>query len=800
MCKKANLRIINRFRCQQGLIKSGKTCILPKSTDMKRITGYCLVFILTFFSLTSYAGKPTLYLATDKEQYGPAEFIQYQLFLLQSPDNNKTVYVELLDCKGNLLEKKMLPLNAGICWGNIELPQTPAIPFYVLYCYVINKDTVETDCSKKIIISTAKPAGNLTSEKMVFHSFAEGGTFVAEIPNNLLITCTDERGNPVVISGNIINEKKLVITSFTTDESGLAKINFIPFFKEQYFIVAQTKQGHEITKEIPPASDYGVQLTVSFSKDSFAYTVYSFNADEKKLDYKLTILSNGSAIYESYINFQPGLSIIKEVLSLKDQPAGFLTLKLTDKNNKLYAQRLIFNESQPVAGHFIKIIDTVSKKAAMVMIPGYANGLAYLNIIAGNPAAEGQKTALTLGDITDQPAILNNNGKETTFNDLLIGNRKEIQSPVAERVDAKPFLSLAGRAFNSENKPLKNRQLNLVFLHKNLKKEYRVVTTDRTGHFEMNALIFYDTVTVYYQLADNSEEKNNIRVDLQVTPNGKHSGNEINTLNFICATAAVAAVNPGNRVNSDSAHITTVQGEKTMQEVTVKSIKEKPKTDSEKFVENNISAQHNQATFMRNEFDFVANPEVIDTRPIFEYLRGRISLSINLSFGGKILIRTFAGDGIGVYLDDMDVSGSLDQVSLLQVKDIALVRYYSLPLKPRTESTNTKYSSFGSNGSGGDLMIYTKKGFTNTEIMVKGLPKTKIVGYDIQKTEIVHTATADTALPRSLYWKPNWTAQKDQVIYIALPATTAGQHVQLTIEGINNTQTPFVFTKKLDFN
>jgi hypothetical protein len=765
---------------------------------------FLLFGVLLICQLSAFAGNSKLYLATNKETYSPSESVQFQIFLLNAPNTNKTVYVELLDCKGNKLAKKMLPLTSSISWGNLKAPQTDTSAFYILYCYVISKDTVEVDCNKKIYIKHNNVTENIEDgQESIINFYTEGGTFVALMPNSLLISFKDEYGNPLAGTGKITDSKNYGITNFVIDESGYAKTSFKPEFNVNYFIVIKNKAGKEIKKELPQVSQLGVNLTVMVNKDSLTYAAYSFTGDENQLDYKLDILSDGKTVYKSDINFVISLSVIQETISLKDLTGGFLSFRLTDKKNKLYAQRIIYNPIENGDDVLLNIIDTINKKRAAVKIPGYANGYTCLSILEKNNAAVTANKAVSkyFKDYVEQPVILSDPGSEISFNDFLITMDKQPYQQVAQPVNNNPFLTLSGIAYDSENKPLKNNKLNLIFLSKDLKKQYKAVTTDRSGSFEISSLIFYDTIKLYYQLADNSDEKNNIRVDLKVTPASYFSGNASKYIRFICADNTAKTTIPGTK-NDNNINITdtSFKTEKTLKEVTVKGTKEKAKSNTQKFIEENVSGQNNQSNFLRNEFDFIANPQVIDNTPIFEFLRGRLNLIINISAKGNVKIGTTSGAGIGVYLDDMEITGDLDLVTHLTVKDLALVRYYSLPLKPRLESTKTKYSGFfggGNSGGGGDLMIYTKKGFTPTEQMVKGLPKTSIIGYD-QDDPVNDLPSATT--PQSLYWKPNWLPKKEETIYIGLPAAEPEKKVQLIIEGINSAQLPFTFTKNLVFN
>ena len=762
-----------------------------------------LTIFLTIFSFQAVAGNAKLYVATNKDIYASAESVQFQVFLLNERNSNKTVYVELWDCGGNRVAKKMLPLMSSTSWGHIELPQPANAQFYLLYCYIISKEAVEIDCSKKIFISDHYSLlPDDAEQNMLVEYFPEGGTFVAELDNNLLIKCADQNENPVAAKGKIVDEKNRLLTAFNTDESGLAMIRFNPQAKTRYFIIIENRNGKITRKEITPASEYGVNISIMNQKDSITYKVFSYTADENQLEYKMDILSDGEVVYTSDISFQLSLSFIQETLKAADLPEGFLVFRLTDKNNKLHAQRIIYNEHPKPEEILLRIIDTLSNRMATAVVPGYVNSKACLNILSNDAGLNTLKRERI--DRSAQVVIKQVPGDRISINDLLLSEQKAPGKLTGAEVNSNPFLTLSGIVYTADHKPVKKKKVNLIFLHKDHKKDYQVVTTDRDGSFELSSLIFYDTVTVYYQLADEEEGKNDVFIDIKVTPAGYFTGNESREINFQCAVKplnAGASATPVNNINNSS-NSNPSNNEKTLSEVIVKGRKEKPKTNTEKYVEQYVSPVNNQASFMRNEIDLIANPQVIDNTPLFNFLRGRMSsLLIKISPRGDVIVTTVSGEGIGVYLDDMEVTEDLTMVANLRVSDVALVRYYSMPLKPRLSSTKTKYSGFfssGGGGGGGDLMIYTKKGFTPTEALVKGLPKTTISGYDPDGPVVSPPGSA--GIQQSLYWKPNWAQKKEVTIYTALPAGSADKKIQLIIEGVNSSDNPFSVTKNLVFN
>jgi hypothetical protein len=753
------------------------------------------IFIFFYSPASAHSGSTAIYIATDKENYVAGERMQFEILVLNQPANSSnTVFVELLDCSGNLFTKKMLPVSAGISWGSIDLPQDKSAAFYLLYCYTIEQDSVETESIKKLILNNT--GGNKAEKKASLSYFFEGGSFIAQAPNTLLISCTDENGNGLAATGRITNPVYANTTSFETNEQGFAKITFTPENKIKYSIIANTKELGNVQQDLPLPASSGVNLSVSITDSLLSYSAYSFTANNDELDYKLTVLANNQPVYNASINFQLSLSVIKEDLKLKDFPEGFLTFRLTDNNNKLYAQRIIYNSVDTGGYHFVKIIDTINKRVAETAIPNYVNGNGYINVLLADTATEMHFSG-ELSKNTGQVQVLKNSTASTvSMNDLLIAWKNLPGSIAPGKMNDHSFLTISGRAYNNDNKPLRNKKINLILLHKNLKKQFLAANTNNTGDFEINNLLFYDSVTVYYQLGGQSEEKNNIRITCKTSPDINSQGKEFHYLNALCAATATRSTNlkPVSIAGTDSLR----KDEKTLAELVVKAAK--PKTASEEYAEKNISEQHNQSNFARNEFDFIANPPVIDNTPIFQFLRGRIaSLIIDISQNGDVKISTNYGGGIGVYLNDMLMDGGdLGAIANLTISDLALVRYYSVALKPRETSSKSKYAGFfGNGGDGGDLMIYTKKDFVPADPKIKTFNKTSIAGYQLELP--VRKTEPTPGYPQSLYWKPDYQPRTDQIIYTTLPLGSTSNNIQLIIEGIGNNNIPYSFTKNLVF-
>lgn len=744
---------------------------------MKNLARHCIPVCMFFCMLqsnsTAFAGNTKLHITTDKEKYNAAEIIQFQVLLLNpSAKINNTLFVELLDCNGNRLTKQMLPFNLNVSSGHVVLPETGKGEFYLLYCYVNNADSQECSSVKKVFLKNnslmpQKKAGN----NIHVSSFFEGGTFVAESPNNILVQCTDENLNPVVTKGKITDGKTNIYAVFETNELGFAKVALNPEDKVRYYIEVKDKSSNEGRSTVPLAASAGITLNTTVNESSIIYNLISYTGPTNNIpDYRIEALYLDSLIYDASISFQNGLSAVKEELKRENFPAGFILFRLIDKSKKIYAQRVIYNSAPTAQTNFISVIDTVNKREAKIALPDMVSGKASIKIkTTDSPSSE--KNDLNFLEVTDRISV----------NDQLIATADEPTGFKALRGETNRYLSLSGILRNGEKKPLKNKNVNIILLHKNFKKQYLVTKTDNEGKLQIDNLIFFDTVTVYYQLADKSEEKNDVTLDLKVTPSKDNSSTP--PLDLLCGAYLKSA---------DSIRMAD---EKLLKQVVVTAAK--PKTDSEKYADQYVSDQMKRSHALRNEIDFIKKPEANDNRSIWSYLQTAIpSIRVVTTPQGNPMIFGTFGCTVGVYLNDLELgnSESLSFLNNLTIKDVAQVKFYSMSFKPKQISGSILTDIKACDG--GDLLIYTKRDFMASEEKTKGMPKATAVGYHIEKPDAASDISSDN---ESLFWKADWNVQSGQRIFVHVPVGDVTKEVEITIEGINAFLAPYHFKQKVAF-
>lgn len=738
-------------------------------------TAICLFFCIFFSGLSAFAGNTRLHISTDKETYYAAEKLQFQVLMLNPPASiNNTLFVELLDCYGNRLEQQMLPFNFNICGGQFLIPETGKSEFYLLYCYVNNGDSVESSSVKKVLIKNHHAVSQKKiSGKINVSSFFEGGTLVAESPNNVLIQCTDENKNPVVAKGKITDGKSAIYAVFATNELGFAKVVLNAEAKVQYHIEIKDKSdnpGHAI---LPLAAPAGITLNTVVNESHITYSLISYTPIGDKIpEYRIEAIYMDSLIYDATISFQHGLSAVKEELDRESLPAGFITFRLVDKTNKVYAKRVLYNPGGAYKNNFISVIDTVNKREAKVILPEAANGKAYIQIRAADSSSF----------FKNDPDFLEVTGR-FPVNDQLIAAETDPGSFKLPGNQANRYLSLNAVLLNTEKKPLKNKRVNIVLLHKDLQKQYITAQTDNEGRFFINNLVFFDTVTVYYQLADKSEDKNSVVLNVKIMPSRENAHHPPPADDLLCGSLP-------NNTGDSKTKIDT----KELQLVTLTAGKEK--TDSEKYADKYISGQMKRTEGTRNEFDFIKNPEEVDNRPLFDFIKGRMpGLKIFDNPDGTPAMRGTNGGTVGIYLNDMEIPESnLGVLANMLIRDVALIKYHAISLKPKTDLRNELLDIRG--GDGGDLLIYTRQDFSSSEEKTKGLQKTVAVGYHIDKADgFLHSVSSD----ESLFWKAGCNVEGGQRIYVHIPAGDTDKDFEIMLEGINVFGAPYHFAQKLVF-
>jgi len=744
-----------------------------------------------------YPNGHQLYLTTNKEIYMPAETICFQVFLINTPvDISTSIFVELYDCNGNKVLSKKLPMENNIGAGSFVLPNLKK-DYYLLYCYTLGDNGKPgLDFIKKIAVDeNVITAGtlenkNFSSTDLSVDYYFEGGSFVNELSNNILIKASTKGNKPVSVFGKIINQKNEVLGIFNTNEQGFVNVNIFPYKNEKCSLEIKDNLGNVKTIALPDASSEGLTFKLTAQEKSILYVAQlNSNTNNIPLNYTLDILKDNEPVFQSILKFDAGKSQQHEEINNTSLPGGYLTVRIKDDNKKVYIERVFYNSGNNEKTNTLNIIDSVNNKNYNITLPNYISGTGCISInaIEKNKTNFIQTNAASIGKNLHTPE-LSSAINFSKFNDYLISVKNIPEGNITFPIAENKLISLIGTLYAEGNNPVKNKKINVVInIGKNKKQLYETIS-DQNGHIVINNLLFFDTATVYYQLADKSEGKNDVRLVLDKLPNLYISQDNEKLKEYLC-TNQIIVNKPATAILKNSGDST--KKSRTLNEVIVNTKIVPQKTDKELFVEKYVSPNFDFGPMMREEFDFISKPrEDLSFESVAEFIRGRIpEVQVDISYfsdTAKITNRHYQNAGVQVYINEAEVDDGTGSTDIMDMKvdELALIRFYGIGWRPRSGGP-----------SGGTLVIYTKRADDHPDKAVKGLPKLKLAGYDADASQI--DATTQPANYSTLFWKPNYTFDGNKIIYTNFLPGTKDKTIEVKIEGINNDKIPFTFIKNI---
>jgi hypothetical protein len=192
-----------------------------------------------------------IYLHTDKNYYNAGETIWFKANL--TSDNlitalSKTVYAELINDKGSILQKKMMPVYESGAASNFDLPDTmPGSRLYIraYTSWMLNFDSSLLYLKPVQIIPSGNVAKKAPPVQVSFSLtlFPEGGDLVEGITSRIAFKANDQEAVPIYVTGNVLDGAGKKITSFTAAHDGMGYFSITALPGEKYKAVWKDKKG-----------------------------------------------------------------------------------------------------------------------------------------------------------------------------------------------------------------------------------------------------------------------------------------------------------------------------------------------------------------------------------------------------------------------------------------------------------------------------------------------------------------------------------------------------------------------------
>ena len=317
-----------------------------------------------------------VYLHFDNTSYYQGDHIWFKCYIVswqhQLSDLSKTLYVELLNPGGEILDKQILKIENGTCHGDFLLTRLPFYSgFYEVRAYtkymlnfgddvifsrllpVFDKPKVEGNYEEKKMLSYGrwgtghypmKRERPLKEKNVNLRFFPEGGHLIQGVTSRVAFEATDEIGNPIEVRGTVMNASKQELCSITTLHEGKGVFTYTPADNKRNDMAEVEYAGKKYRFIMPAGLQQGVTMEVDnlTDPDSLVIIVRK-NSHTPSEMLGLSVLSGG--ILQNYC----GVWIEENEISFKmDQsklPSGVSQIVLFNSKGDILCDRLIFNSN-----------------------------------------------------------------------------------------------------------------------------------------------------------------------------------------------------------------------------------------------------------------------------------------------------------------------------------------------------------------------------------------------------------------------------------------------------------------------
>ncbi|NII29051.1 hypothetical protein HB364_28490 [Pseudoflavitalea sp. X16] len=334
--------------------------------------------------------RENIFLVTDKKEYVAGETVWLNSFISvhQQPTFlSKTVYIELANYDGKVIEKKMLPVVNGTSAVNIKIPDTVSSGAYIINAYTLwMKNMPATIAQTQVFVIgddyAAKPFRLQKQESVCAKVIIqpEGGVWGEGIENNFLVRLTGKNNLPVKDTFYITDNTNKPIAAGRTNEYGLAKITFTPAAGNRTYKFNATGMTSNITLE----ASKGISIKTDATNKSKLFISLDKSSDNKKNNFLVMGIHQNKICYQSVFDFNEGATAT--AVNRNKLPAGVITFWVLDEENTVLAHRKIYNTPAAIAGPEVTIQNTEGKKR--ITIPSTLNA-GFITAVATRPLLTG---------------------------------------------------------------------------------------------------------------------------------------------------------------------------------------------------------------------------------------------------------------------------------------------------------------------------------------------------------------------------------------------------------------------------
>lgn len=758
-------------------------------------------------SSTKYP-QEKIYVQLDKPYYNTGETIWFKAYITGESEPlsiSKTMYAELINSSGAILQRKTMPILQSGAASHFDLADSNYNS--KLYIRAYTSWMLNFDSSllyvKPVTVINAKPVAKKTpvAKNLTLTFFPEGGDMVETINCVVAFKTNDQDGNPFPVSGNIVDSKGKTITTFSSLHDGMGFFPITPQPGEKYKAIWKDKSGAAHETFLPDAKTTGVAMHVFSSNGQLTYTITRPEAaDDVFKSYYVVAQMHQQTMYTAKINMQRKVQVSAPIIT-DSMPDGVLQITLFNAAQMPVAERVAFvnNNNYYFATDLHLVEKNITRRGKNVLqIDVGGNYLSNLSIAvtdAGFDAIGNNKEnifseLLLTGDLkgyvynpayyfsSDEDSVkqhldlvmMTNGWRRFKWNDLLSG-----QWPVINHTPDN-YLAIKGSIYGLSKVQLKNRDLTGILKTpgSNGNSFFSIPVTE-DGKFNLTGFYFFDTARLHYQF-NNDKDKLLTGTASFSFDNGLEKSPpayaKLLASFYQTAKPDSSLILKGIQQSGLYRSQLEMQKAKLLQSVTVTS-KQKPLSQK-------LDEQYTSGLFAGGSgrvFTTEDDPFAQSAISILDYLRGKVAgLQINTTGQPSVTRR---GSNTSLFLNEMN--SDVDMIQSTPMSDVAMIKIFDPPF-------------FGASGggAGGAIAVYTKKGSSNNA-NIKGLNTVTLYGYsaikqfympDYEKTNADDISDFRT----TLYWNPFVLMDaKKRRVTIPFFNSDNCKKIRVIIEGINET-------------
>ncbi len=746
-----------------------------------------------------------IYLHTDKAFYNYGETLWFKAYILSDNTASKistTVFAELLNDKGTILQRKTMPVLQSGAASHFDLPDSNSKSKLYIRAYtawMLNFDSTLMTVKPVNILSavSSKRTANYT-----LSLFPEGGDLVDNVESRVAFKTNDQDGKPFAVAGTISNAQGVELAKFKSTHQGMGYFSIAVQAGEKYTASWKDPSGVLHETLLPNAKRYSAALRLDHGFGNLTYTITRpADAGDDYKEYTVLAQMHQQTVYGARVNMR-SKTTVRAPIVLDSLADGIMQVTIFNKLQEPVAERIVFVNNNTYS--FITDLHLAEKNLT-------ARGKNVLQVDVGGRLQSNLSIAVTdaVLDARQGPQeniysqlLLTSDLKGTVYNpayyfasdedsvkqqlDLVMmtnGWRRftwqDLMSNKWPTIKEAPgnYLSIKGNIFGLTPVQLNDKLLTgFIQTSEKSSSSFLNIPVNKDGSFVLDNVYFFDTVKLFYQFSNDKNKSLTNQASFSFVnglPRSPLVGIEQLQKQYFAAAPSQELMQKNMLQHSKVLSLAQQQKIKVLETVTVTGKRISPEEKLDKEYASGMFSSGNSRIF-----DTENDPFARSAFSVLDYLRGKVAglqISTDGQAGGSISRR---GSETEVFLNEMNA-----EISLLQstpMSDVAMIKVFDPP-----------FFGAAGGGAGGAVAVYTKKG-RSAGGDIQGLNKTTLQGYSAIKEFYIPNyenpgPAEDLAdLRTTLYWNPFLLLDaKNRRFTLPFFNNASGKKIRVIIEGLN---------------